>query len=341
MTTAVAKGARDVRIARVETPEPGPGEIRVRIRACGVCGSDLSCYAFGIYAPGVAPGHEMAGDVDALGKGVAGFSQGDAVVIEPLRTCGTCRWCRSGRDSICPEAQIHGVQLPGGFAEYVCVAAGRVFRAPAEIDARVAALAEPAAVCLHGYDKGRFAPGMRVLVLGAGSVGLMSLVAGRHLGAGELWISARHQHQAELCRKLGADRVLAESEATPEALAGLANAERPDLVIETVGGQANTLHAAVEALAPGGTVSVLGLFMGVPEVNTYTLFRKEATLVFSNCYYHRQDDADFERAVKLLDACREPLAHLTTHSVPLTEIDRAYALAADKRAGVVKVSVVP
>ena len=313
----------------------------MRVRACGVCGTDLHLHDLGLYAPGVTPGHEIAGEVDALGPGVEGLAPGDPVVVEPLHSCGACRACREGRDAICPDGAIYGLNRDGGFAEHALVPARRVFRAPADLPMAVAALAEPLAVAIHGLRRGGFEAGQRILVLGAGPVGLATVAAARFLGAGPVWASARYPHQAERARRLGAARVLGEAEAAPAALGRLPEAERPDLVMETVGGHADTLGAAVAALRPGGVISVLGLFMQDVALPSFPLVRKEVTLAWSNCYVHTREHADFEDAVALLDAERERLASLATHSVPLDEIPRAYALAADKRSGVIKVTVQP
>ena len=181
----------------------------------------------------------------------------------------------------------------------------------------------------------------RVLVIGAGTIGLLSVLAAKAAGAGEVWLTARHPHQAELGAALGASRVLNESEAEPGALAGV-GAEAPiDLVLETVGGSADTLHAAAAALRPGGVVSVLGVFLGDVAVPAFPLLLKEGTLAWSNCYEHRADGSDFADAIALLTAHRDALAPLATASVALDEIARGLELAADKKSGAVKVTVRP
>jgi threonine dehydrogenase-like Zn-dependent dehydrogenase len=338
---AVVRGARDVRLERRARPEPGPGEARVRVSACGLCGSDLHLFGLGLYRPGVVPGHEVAGVVDALGPGAAGLSVGDAVAVEPLHSCGRCRFCEQGRDAICPEAAFYGVHRDGGMADFLVVPARRCFPVPRDLVPAVAALAEPTAVAMHGLRRGGFAAGQRVLVLGAGAIGLLVLLAARRLGAREVWISARHAHQAERARRFGAQRVLAESEASAEALAGMPAAERLDVCVETVGGHADTVRAGAAAVAPGGTVSVLGLFLRRVELDPFPLFSKEVTLAWSNCYEHARERAEFEDALALLDAERERVAEIATHPVPLDEVARAFALGADKKAGVLKVTVQP
>ena len=322
-------------------PAPAPGELRVRVRACGICGSDLHLRSIRFLRPGLAPGHEFAGVVDALGSGVTGVAVGDAVAVEPLRSCGRCDECRRGLDAICQSGQLLGVQAHGGFAEYAVVAAARAFPVPRDLEPRVAALAEPAAVVVRGLRRGRLAAGQRVLVLGAGSVGLLGALAARALGAGEVWVSARHAAQAQLAKDFGAARVLDESESSPDALQRAAREAPFDLVLETVGGRADTLNAAAAAVRRGGAVAVLGMFLGPVSLQTMPLLVKEVTVAWSYCYGRDAEPCDFAAATRLLADERERAARLVTHAVPLVDAERAFALAADRRSGTVKVSVLP
>jgi L-iditol 2-dehydrogenase len=341
MAAAGLLAARSVSVQRRPIPEPAPGEVRLRIEACGLCGSDLHFYHMGPITPGITPGHEMTGWVDTVGDGVEYLAGGERVAVEPLASCGDCDCCRAGRDSICPQVQIFGMQRHGGFAEFATLPAKRLFKIPADIPPHIAALCEPMAVAVHGLRQGRLERGQRVLVLGAGSVGLMSVVAAAALGAGEVWLTARHPHQAELGAALGAARVLREPDAAQANLYRL-GAEAPiDLVVETVGGTADTLRSAAAAVRPGGVVSVLGIFLGDVSLDTLPLLIKEGTLTWSNCYARTSEGADFETAVDLVARHRDALEAVTTHQVPLDEIARAFALADDKQSGTVKVTVVP
>lgn len=335
-------GPNRVALANRPVPDPGPGEVRVRVRACGLCGSDLHL----VHSPaplmmsGTVMGHEIAGTVDALGEGVDGYSAGEAVVIEPLRTCGTCEWCRIGRDSICPSMQLFGFNADGGFADYITVPAQRLFRIPSDLPFNLAALAEPVAVAVHGLRIGRFRKGSRVLVLGGGTIGLAVTAVARFWGAGEILLTARHPHQAKLGRALGASEVILDKDATIETMASLGKQRPAELVVETVGGSANTLLAAGAALAQGGVVSVLGVFMSPVAIDGLALFFKEATLQWSNCYSRAPGQADFDEAIRLLRENAGVWSSLLTHSVPLDEFERAFTLANDKSQGAVKITVV-
>lgn len=340
MRAGIYRGPGEVAVAERPLPVPGPGEVRLRITACGVCGTDLHIVHSpkSIIEPGSIMGHEMAGVVDDLGPGVDGFAAGEAVVVEPLASCGVCEPCRDGRDSICRDLQLYGLRRPGGFADAVVVPAHRLYRVPDGVPPALASLAEPLAVAVHGLrlcGADRATPPDRLLILGAGSIGLAVVAVARAWGFGDVAVTARYPHQAELAKRLGAHRVIDESSA--EDLAGY----DADLVVETVGGLADTMTAAGAALAPGGTVCVLGVFMGPLTLDPLMLLGKEARLQWSNCYARRPGEEDFAEAVRILAFRGAACAELLTHEVRLGEIERAFELAGDKGSGAVKVTVVP
>ena len=342
MRAAVVSSPKKWEIIEVPRPEPGEGQCRVKIEACGICGSDLHFMHHNMFNPAFAPGHEMAGIIDAVGPGCDGLQEGQRVTVEPIVGCGQCRSCQDGQHQTCRAMQVLGFALPGGFSEYVVAPAKGLFPVAQDLDPSVVAMGEPVAVSVHGLHRGGFEPGHRVLVLGAGTVGLVTMLAARAMGASEVWASARHAHQAELATTLGATRVLTEEEADPGKLAALSMQVDFDVVVETVGGSADTLRAACAAVRPGGRVSVLGLFDSSPTLEPFMLLLKEGTLCWSNCYAHpTKDDADFATAVKLLDDERELLARMATHQLPIDDIGEAFRLAGDKSSGAVKVHVRP
>jgi threonine dehydrogenase-like Zn-dependent dehydrogenase len=216
-----------------------------------------------------------------------------------------------------------------------------MFPAPADLGPELTALAEPLAVSIHGLRRGGFEKESRILILGAGCIGLMALFAARAMGAGEVWITARYPHQAEVAQRLGATRVLTEAEATRENLDRLGRSHPIDMVVETVGGSADTLGDGAIAVRPGGAVAVLGFFLGGIKLDAIPLLMKEVSLVWSYCYHHGEESADFSDAIEFLSRERELASLLATTSVPLEEIEHAFALASDKKQGIVKVSVLP
>ena len=338
MRAVQCPGPGRLELAELPIPEPAPGEARVRIQACGICGSDLHLLPVGYMGECIVPGHEMTGEVASLGEGVDTLRVGDRVVVEPLRCCGTCPPCRRGQVALCAESRIFGVHANGGFAEFACVPASCLYPVGADVGAAVAAMAEPIAVTVHGVDRAGVDADSKVLVLGAGTLGLLSALIASERGA-EVWISARYPHQAELARALGASHVLGEQEASEAALEALSREAGITSVIEAIGGGANSLPLALAGVGPGGTISVLGMFTEPITLPHMPLFLKEATLAWSNCYQRGAPRPDFAEAVRLIETQTDALSALTTHQVALDGIEDGFGLAGDRRAGAVKVSV--
>jgi 2-desacetyl-2-hydroxyethyl bacteriochlorophyllide A dehydrogenase len=341
MRAAFCPAPGEIVLREVPVPIAGPDEVVVALRACGICGSDLHWYLGHSAPPGVCPGHEMVGAVASCGEGVRGLRAGDRVAIEPMAVCGRCRACRAGTPQLCARLRILGMHRDGGLAEQVLVPASALFALPDELEWSVAGLAEPTAVAVHAARLAGIASGQRVLVLGAGSVGLLCTLAARAAGAAQVWVTARYPHQAALATALGAQRVFAvgaDADAERHALA----AEQPfDVVLETVGGTAATLADAIACVRPAGVVVMLGVFTAPPPLPATQLLVKEARLIGSMMYDRRGVPVDFAAALALLTASRQQVAPLVTHQFALGDAAAAFAAAADKRAGAVKVLVAP
>jgi threonine dehydrogenase-like Zn-dependent dehydrogenase len=207
------------------------------------------------------------------------------------------------------------------------------------LDDPLGALVEPTAVCVHAVRLGEVRLGARVLILGAGTIGLLAVLAARAAGAAEVVITARHPHQADMARRLGASRVFSASGDGERAAYA---ADHPiDTVIETVGGAGDTIGDALAAVGPAGTVVVLGVFASVPALPALLLLSKEVHLVGSMTYDRTGPRADFDIAIDLLERHRDAAAGLITHRIGLDAIQTAFTTAADKRSGAIKVCVLP
>lgn len=345
MRAAVVDERGRLRATEAGRPEPAPGEVLVRVEACGLCGSDLHAARRARWPAGLIPGHEIAGRVEALGEGARSggdglaLEPGQPVVLEPLVSCGRCVGCTSGRDPICPELQIAGVHRAGGFAEWISLPAGRVFGVDPTLEPSTAALVEPIAVALHAIDRAALVPGERVLVLGGGTIGLLCALAAVRAGARETVVTTRYPQQAAFARDCGARAV-----DLPRGVE--LDAERAgagyDVVIETIGGEAETLADACRLAGPGARIVVAGLFDAAPRFDPWHALGKELGLLWTSCYVRPEGrEPDFARAAALLARERTLLATLVTHRLPLDEIGRAFTIAGDKHAGVLKLSVVP
>ena len=344
MRAAIFNAERRLEIQQRPVPEPEPGWVRLRISAVGICGTDLHFFhgKFGAVA-GLQPGHEVAGFVDALGSGVGdgmagtgGITTGTQVALEPITACGKCRHCLAGQYNRCASSRLFGVARKGGMAEYLCVPADRLYPVDAAIDPHVAALAEPLAVCARGVSLAELRADDQVAILGAGAIGLLSIVAAQGAGVRNIAITARHPHQKALAQALGAT-VFDSSDAMLAALGD----DTVATVIETVGGESKTLTEAVTLVRRGGRIVTLGLFDGAPRIPGLQFNTKELTLVGSNCYSHSHGGSDFAKGVALLHGNADRIAPLITHRFALAQVNEAFEAAADKSSGSLKVQVNP
>ncbi|HEY5645908.1 MAG TPA: zinc-binding dehydrogenase, partial [Pseudomonadales bacterium] len=276
----------------------------------------------------------VAGIVHAAGDGTR-VPTGTHVAVEPILGCGHCHPCHVGRANLCSDVQLFGIALPGGLAEYVCVPETLVHELPANLDRRAAALAEPMAVCVRGARIGQIDIGDRVAIIGAGTIGLLSILTARQAGAAEVLITARHPHQQELARALGADRVFDSAESYLKEVGD----QYADVVIETVGGETDTLSEAVSMARTGARISVLGVFAGNPRIPGMAFFSKELTLAASNCYSRESDQGDFAIGAALAAAQADRIEPLVTHVFSLDQIDKAFATAEDKHTRSIKVQI--
>ena len=334
MLAAFSGGKEKIELKEVPVPAPGPGEVLLRVRACGICGSDLHFYRGELpMIPTISPGHEFAGEVAEVGEGVQGIAPAQRVVAEPLRTCRECSYCRTGNYEICPERVLLGTFAPGALAEYVTVPAYTLYSLPDALDYELAALVEPLAVTVHGLHLVGLSSGERVVVLGSGSIGILATLAARALGAAEVIATFRYEHQAQAVLAAGASRAVPEGEA-----AGLAN-EKPDMVVEAVGGHADTLNQAIGLVRPGGRVAVLGLFTRPAQVNALALMLNEVRAVGGITYCRPDQDSDFDTALRIIEADPERARGMVSHRFPLPQVDEAFRTANDKSTASVKVQV--
>lgn len=305
-------------IVERETPVPAGGQALVRVRACGLCGTDLHIYRgqFPAKFPLIA-GHEFAGLVEDIGPGVTHLRSGDRVTIDPNLPCGACRPCRRGLTHLCRGLSAIGVTLPGGFSTHCVVAARQAYKVPKDMPFDIAAMAEPVACCLHGIERARIRPGDVVALIGAGMIGLLLLQLALLRGASIVIVSELSPEKRDRALKLGASRVVdprAEdlAEVVKEATENLG----ADVVIECVGSE-TTAQQAMELVGDGGAV----LFFGVapPEeqiaINPYDIYRREITLTgsFTNPFTHAP-------ALALLASGRLQVADLISHHLPLEEL---------------------
>jgi threonine dehydrogenase-like Zn-dependent dehydrogenase len=341
MRAAIQTGLRTIEVRETPPPARTADEALVRVLACGVCGSDLHPYT-GRAEPQTLPdGHEVAGEVLALPAGYAGPAHvGDLVAVDTIClgvACGECAQCVAGQAFHCPHRR--GRRLGGGFADLIARKPAGLFPVPAGVTPEQAALVEPLAVGVHAIRWSGMPAGASVAIIGAGTIGLVTLLAARALGAGTTHVLARHPHQAALAEELGATTVTTAEPA--EALAHVRDVTGggADLVVETVGGHADTANQAWELARVQGAVAVLGIFPDRVPVDLLRPVIRELRVTFPICYGAIDGRQDFDVALELIAAGRAPVERLVTHRLPLDDAPEAFRIAADKATGSVKVHV--
>jgi len=262
---------RNLQMAEVPTPEVGAEELLVRVAACGICGSDIHGYdgSSGRRIPPLVMGHEAAGVVEAAGSGVKNFSRGERVTFDSTVYCGECRNCRRGDVNLCDRRQVLGVSCgdyrrAGAFAEFVAVPARICYRLPENLEFAEAAMLEAVAVAIHAVKLGQVAASDTALVIGAGTIGILTLQALRSAGCQRVLVTDVDEQRLAMARQLGAAEVLLSDAALQEKILRLTGGQGVDVALEAVG-QNETVAAAIEAARKGGTAVLIGNI--APNVN--------------------------------------------------------------------------
>jgi len=300
-------------------PVPGPGQVRIAVHACGVCGSDLHHYhgrhPFNKYP--VVPGHEFSGHVDTLGLGVTSWQPGRRVSVEPNLACGRCEPCREGRYNICESLVVLGGQTGGAMAEYIVVPADKVVPIPDAMSYEIAALIEPTAVAVHAVRRLSLDSIQRLLVIGVGTIGLQVVQVARAFGVPEVVATDLRQPRLDRAQRLGATHVVnVADESLEEGMQRIYGRRNPmDAAVECVGAGDETLNGAIVALKKGRRVVVVGVWSAEPPLKVGLVQRHELEVVGTLMYTM----ADFGLARDMLADARVQGAPLITARYPLVQ----------------------
>jgi (R,R)-butanediol dehydrogenase/meso-butanediol dehydrogenase/diacetyl reductase len=318
MPAAVYVGDGRIEFDEVPRPEPGPGDVLVEIAACGICGSDLHMVLERYARPGAILGHEWSGIV-AEAPGDSGWAPGDRVVGNAAPGCGTCRPCRRGRPSVCLQrATADFAGYSGGFCQYKTVAADGLLRIPEALATRPAALAEPTAITLHALRLADVRPDDRVLVTGAGPVGLLIIAVLRAQGITDITVSEPSALRRQQALNVGAASVVSPDslEAPPMTLP----VKEPFAVAFECSGHASAAEAAFGQLDYAGTLVIVGTGFDPPRFNQNRMIIFELDVIGAYNY----NDEGFAPAVDLLGSGTLPLAALIEpEDIPLSEVMHA------------------
>ncbi|MBS0446426.1 MAG: L-idonate 5-dehydrogenase [Proteobacteria bacterium] len=333
MDALVIHAAGDLRVEEVETPPVGAGQMRVRVRCGGICGSDLHYYRHGgfgtvrVREPMVL-GHEIAGVIEEVGSAVDGYRAGDRIAISPSRPCGLCRYCQQGLQNHCLDMRYYGsaMRMPhvqGAFRQQIVVEAAQAHRLADHVSDAEGALAEPLAVALHAVNRAGPLLGKHVLVTGCGPIGALAVIAARRAGATRIVVTDVGAAPLRTAERIGAD-VAIDMAAQPDGLGPYAaDKGRFDVLFEA-SGNAQALTGAFDALRPRGIVVQLGLG-GEMTLPMNSVVAKEFDLRGAFRFH-----AEFATAVELLNQRLVDVRPLISATLPYRDAARAFALAADR-----------
>ena len=329
MKAVVYDAPASYKITEVPTPEPRPGEVRVRVLQTGICGTDLHIHNGKFFAEfPLTPGHELIGPVDALGEGAEGFRVGEYVCVNPNMNCGHCEYCRAGNTLMCANLKGLGTNWPGSFAEYVSVPANLVYSVDG-IDPDVSVFTEPTACAVHGVQTLSPPPGSSALVFGAGPTGLLLAQLIARGGAVSVTVAASSAFKLNRAEALGIDAtfLMDRSDLAGDAAKLKAASGGFDLVVDATGAAAVS-EQCVPLTRSGGTV----MFYGVTEpedlvrVSPYDVFRREITIKGSFAEINA-----FPAAIAALRSGRARTDGLITHRFKLNDYAEALeALRSDR-----------
>ena len=337
----VMHGIDDVRIDEVDFPQMKDGEVLIKMKSVGVCGSDVHYYKHGQIGTYVVEkpmilGHECAGQIVDVAKDVKGFKAGDRVAIEPGYTCRKCIYCKTGRYNLCPEVTFLATPpVDGAYVEYLAWPADFVFHLPDNMTYDHGALMEPLAVGMHAVRRSRLKPGEPVVILGAGTIGLVTLLSAKAAGAGEIIVADLEDVRLDVAKKLGATQTInASKESTVEIVKDLTQGFGCEIIFETAG-SVPTTQQTIELVARGGRIVWVGLagetIFPMPvlqaidkEVDIMGIFR------YANVYPY---------AIQLVSKGRLDVDPLVTHRYSLSNVKEALEVAYERRDGAVKVMV--
>ncbi|MDQ7844489.1 MAG: L-threonine 3-dehydrogenase [Armatimonadota bacterium] len=322
-------------------PEPGRDEVLIRVRAASICGTDLHIWRWDPWAqrrirPPVIVGHEVCGEVAAVGSDVTGIDTGTLVSAESHVVCGVCDLCRTGRGHLCRNTRILGVDRDGGFAEYVTIPAINAWPNPPEMPAEIAALQENFGNAVHTAFQVDLRA-RKVLVTGCGPVGVMAIAVAKAIGARAVYATDVSPYRLDLARTMGADAVCNPTESNVvQTVLDLTEGEGVDVLLE-MSGAPSALREGLELLKPGGEAALLGLPGRPVELDLDTL------VIFKGITVHgivgRRLWETWYQARGLLRARAFDLTPLVTHRFPLDRFEEAFELMASGQCG--KVVLVP
>ncbi len=323
MKQAVLSEPKRFEIRDIKCPIPGKDEVLLKIRALGICGSDIHGF-YGKHAKMKTPlvlGHEATGEVVKLGEEVIDFHIGDRVLILPQTTCEKCEACIKGYINICKDIQIYGVHLDGASCEYFKIHSSLIYKLPDSIEFGEGTIIEPLAVAVHALKKAQMdINGKNILVLGAGTIGNLTAQTAKAMGAKSVMITDISDFRLGIAREGGIDHCVNVNDIKlSDAVNEYFNGEYVDLILECSANDA-ALNDAIDIAKNGSTIVIVGVFEYKPETDMEQVQFKELCLIGTLAYTVQ----DYIDAIDIAESSKISLSSLITQKFPLVEIQKAY-----------------
>jgi len=319
MRAAVLEGKRKFVVKEVPEPVLDDDEVRIKVQYCGICGSDLITFIEGIPA---RYGHEYAGDIIELGKGVKGWNVGDRVAAESVGSCGECYWCMRGEMGLCESFDLGWSQSAPGFATHTKVKYNRLHKLLPQITYKEAALAEPAAVALHAVRLSGVGLGDIVAVLGMGAIGQLTARLARIAGARAIYAAEATASRIELARGIADEVIDANTDEAVARVLELTTGRGVDVVFECAGAVATTKQA-LSMVRKGGTVLLVGVCIDPVEILPGSVALREITIKGSMVF----GAGEYATILSLMADKKLDVAPLITSVMPLDDINEAFEMA--------------
>ncbi|MBD3183287.1 alcohol dehydrogenase catalytic domain-containing protein [Candidatus Poribacteria bacterium] len=340
MKAGIVYGPGKIGVGEFHMPKPGYSEVLIKVKAAGICGSDLH------YHRSDAPisengrmmgGHELSGEIVAVGDGVKNREVGQRVGIEPLLGCDDCEYCTMGQYHLCSRLTHPG----GGFREYTAILAKKAFPIPGNVSYEEAALLDCLTVGVHAVHRGNVGITDSVAVIGDAAIGFSTLEVAKAAGAKKIILIGHHDENLDVGKKVGADVIINSADVNDiEAVMEATNGQGCDVVFETVGGTADTLDTAVKIARTGGRIVIIGMFRKPLSLEFGRLMRNEIDIIFSWSYSTWNGIPEFAIALELLARGELDAEALITHKYPIDKISDAFEAALNKReSGALKVLI--
>lgn len=322
MLQQVMTAPGEIVFREVPVPQPGPGEVLVKIKRIGICGSDIHVYhgkhPFTSYP--VTQGHEVSGQIAALGEGVTGLSVGQKVTIEPQVVCGKCYPCRHGKYNLCEELKVMGFQTTGTASEYFAVDAGKITPIPEEMTYDEGAMIEPLAVTVHAARRFPEMKGAKVAILGCGPIGILLAQSCKALGAEAVMITDISQKRLDLARICGVDFAINTRERDfGEAMVECFGPDKADVIYDCAGNDI-TMGQAIKYARKGSKIVLVAVYAGMATVDLAVLNDHELDLDTTMMYRHE----DYVEAIRLVNEGKIQLKPLMTKHFAFQDYLAAY-----------------